>query len=856
MVATVALVATEASIPLPCRFHSRAGTQERSNASDQNRTSSPSLLGHSPATRRTRESADTAPSRWLSSSPPPSRSSGTQTANAQADFLRGDVNDDGVVTISDAHRINTYFFLGSPEPDCVDSIDINDDGELNITDSIELLNSMFYVGDPVAAPNPEAGSDPTEDELACETYTGSQPHLDDAGAAMRLIAQPADGGADSTASILVNVDHSTEVAGCSGSIAIPSGLFEGVHGTTPTAEFQGGYHAAKFVGDRIDFGLLVTLTQPISLPPGEQSVLRIDLCLKPGAAAGTYPLSLSSGELIDAVTAKRIEPVMIDDDFVLANDVLAEPGPCATSEPPIVDDMEEVEVEFRIETAATRPEEGVTLSVLASANTPLEAVRLAIDYDETRLIGNAIRPSSGVQEPESFVFDLNNDDLEAGSTEGTEGYVTVEIIYGEGSDGFVPRQSSGRHFLDLEITPTPDAPNGPSPVQFTHLATLANSVTVLGQEGTSENLGRFRLRDGLVAIDNGTTVFVRGDANSDGQFSISDPTMLRRWLFLGGTPPECLKTGDIDDDGVVDITDPIRALNAMFLGGDLPQNPFPEAGLDPTPDELACLFYTPIPPTESPGDLIYLEDVSAAAGQTVAVPIRFSVSVESEAWQLVIRYDPEVVTEVIGLDFSNTFYAKFNNPPGFSIAASHPENGAIAVGWIGSLTDEDHGVPAGEDVLAAKLLVKVSEDVTEGTTVPLELLATRDAEEMPHVAIEGTEITTLGEARFVSVVPQLQGAVLRVVGDITFFRGDANGDRSVDLADAVFTLNYLFASGPTPPCPDAADSDDNGRILVNDPIMTLNELFGVISTVIPAPYPDEGRDPTPDDLSTCLAPAN
>jgi len=32
------------------------------------------------------------------------------------------------------------------------------------------------------------------------------------------------------------------------------------------------------------------------------------------------------------------------------------------------------------------------------------------------------------------------------------------------------------------------------------------------------------------------------------------------------------------------------------------------------------------------------------------------------------------------------------------------------------------------------------------------------------------------------------------------YRGDANGDNSVDLADVVFLVNYLFIGGPIPHC--------------------------------------------------------
>ncbi|MGE3164085.1 MAG: FG-GAP-like repeat-containing protein [Planctomycetota bacterium] len=82
-----------------------------------------------------------------------------------------------------------------------------------------------------------------------------------------------------------------------------------------------------------------------------------------------------------------------------------------------------------------------------------------------------------------------------------------------------------------------------------------------------------------------------------------------------------------------------------------------------------------------------------------------------------------------------------------------------------------------------------------------------------------------------------------------FRRGDANGDATFNLADAVFTLSHLFGtSAPAPACADAADSNDDGAINIADPIHTLNALFtsGALPT-LPGPTMC-GSDPTPDAL--------
>lgn len=48
--------------------------------------------------------------------------------------------------------------------------------------------------------------------------------------------------------------------------------------------------------------------------------------------------------------------------------------------------------------------------------------------------------------------------------------------------------------------------------------------------------------------------------------------------------------------------------------------------------------------------------------------------------------------------------------------------------------------------------------------------------------------------------------------------------------------------------PDAADIDDSGELAITDAVYLLNHLF-LGGRAPPAPYPDPGRDPTPDSVA-------
>ena len=88
-----------------------------------------------------------------------------------AAFVRGDLEADGSLGISDAIAILGRLFLGGTLPhDCDDAADVNDSGTLDISDPVYLLVFAFVGGREPPAPFPECGDDPTADGLECRTY--------------------------------------------------------------------------------------------------------------------------------------------------------------------------------------------------------------------------------------------------------------------------------------------------------------------------------------------------------------------------------------------------------------------------------------------------------------------------------------------------------------------------------------------------------------------------------------------------------------------------------------------------------------------------------------------------------------
>jgi hypothetical protein len=83
-------------------------------------------------------------------------------------FVRGDVNGDERVDLSDAVSILGYLFLGQSVQVCPDVMDIDDAGDVNISDPIYLLNFLFLGGPALPPPFPSPGPDPSPDQLPCD----------------------------------------------------------------------------------------------------------------------------------------------------------------------------------------------------------------------------------------------------------------------------------------------------------------------------------------------------------------------------------------------------------------------------------------------------------------------------------------------------------------------------------------------------------------------------------------------------------------------------------------------------------------------------------------------------------------
>jgi hypothetical protein len=94
-------------------------------------------------------------------------------------FHRGDANDDGSLDVSDAIRILQRLFSGGDDFTCIEAADADNSGSVEITDGIVILEYLFLGASGPAPPGPNnlpCGEDPdprgSDRDLGCREYHG------------------------------------------------------------------------------------------------------------------------------------------------------------------------------------------------------------------------------------------------------------------------------------------------------------------------------------------------------------------------------------------------------------------------------------------------------------------------------------------------------------------------------------------------------------------------------------------------------------------------------------------------------------------------------------------------------------
>ena len=247
----------------------------------------------------------------------------------------------------------------------------------------------------------------------------------------------------------------------------------------------------------------------------------------------------------------------------------------------------------------------------------------------------------------------------------------------------------------------------------------------------------------------------------------------------------------------------------------------------------------------TPENAMELADIDVFSGQPVIHPVLGTHADPLQGFQVSVQYDESII-DLQEISIANTQAQSLL--PEFIISQIN-QSGAESYMFLAVIFDtlppfDGRTMTAGANQTLCTLNYLVVPGTPLGTVTELRF---KDGLGDPPInniyAIEGGfAVTPYFIHGMVTISQQPQ---------FLFIRGDATYDQSVNIADAIFLLEYLFSGGVFTVCPDAADTNDDGTINIGDAINLLNYLFAGGET-IPYPYPGYGLDPTQDSLGDCL----
>jgi hypothetical protein len=523
------------------------------------------------------------------------------------DFIRGDSNEDGVVSIADSSHV--FIFQGH-SGDCPAASDWDNDETVRVGDFLSPFYYLMGEGSPPAAPFPDAGPDttsnPTGYNLPCTRYGGRSPVVDPA-AQLEVLDAVAPGGDEVHAVLTIRMSNSVPVGGFAGRVLLGSDLVEDAYYRggdlwVGVEDFTGDFAAmthtkATDVKDGVlRFGIIHSFNRsvPQTLPPGtDVPILQVTVCLEPGTPAGDYPLTFEAGELvmgairgmdetgsttINADAGYAIHPTLVSGTLTVLNDVL--PGTCQLAAP-----LGTLDVSFTLLGATGGVGGDVEVPLVIRGDRECQGFGYAVAFDPEVLEFTSVEkrypPAGSIPYRREVVI---TDELDQGIVRGA---VTFPLLPED--QGFVwtlpPHQDHEvvvLHFLAKQAGSTEVS-----------LITEDNPYWEFGtfyfahtEAHTPALTPSFVTTDSLVSVLPDNILFIRGDSNGDDTLDLSDAQNTLNHLFLGGRRPRCHDAADANDDGAIDVSDAIATLDFLFLGRASFSAPFPALGKDPTPDSL------------------------------------------------------------------------------------------------------------------------------------------------------------------------------------------------------------------------------------------------------------------------------
>ncbi len=496
-------------------------------------------------------------------------------------FIRGDANGSGTVNLTDAILVaNNIFAQRHVFFDCKDMLDANDDGNLDSTDPVTIINWFYNNGPAIPEPFDVCGLDPTDDGLDCVHsncdcdnfgfYFGTDPSVD-----VFSINSP---------EFTISMRNVTPSLGFSVAVQVEGSDYtfaDRVFGPDERRKVE------LFIVD--DRGLELhpnrvnAATGPenpsfdVSLGAAvrdiQDSFLLVDLTPEGGEGfVVAFATDLNGGDAMIPATGQdqgcnvnEILDVRLDADFGPCPEWSLIFGPDATeADFTIADD-------FPINMRNARESLGFSFGV-SQTGSRLSFADEALGQVAGREVEIIITDDQGISQKPNLLNEavfqgepLTIASIEKGAAIAgiSDDFFTVDLEPAFGGPGFTVGYAA-------DVSGTGDTIPATDPAKE-NTCDLNEIVIVSFDEGPRNS-------------------FNRGDCDGNGKINVSDAAICAQNILLNRIVMfDCQDMLDANDDGELGLQDPIAILNWVFLNADDLNAPFRTCSVDDDENDLGCL---------------------------------------------------------------------------------------------------------------------------------------------------------------------------------------------------------------------------------------------------------------------------
>ncbi|MEZ5359894.1 MAG: dockerin type I domain-containing protein [Candidatus Zixiibacteriota bacterium] len=283
--------------------------------------------------------------------------------------------------------------------------------------------------------------------------------------------------------------------------------------------------------------------------------------------------------------------------------------------------------------------------------------------------------------------------------------------------------------------------------------------------------------------------FICGDANGDDLLDADDIVSLENYLFSGQTAPIPLESGDADNCGGINIGDIAFLADYLYRGGSTPCESYHDC--DDADAEAEISIGCPI-------------EVLTAESNVFSVPVYYSCDTAAATLSIALTHNSDDI-QIDSVVFASVMTSNFINS-GATIL--NDSNKVILYGYAAGTL-----LPAQSQAEMATIWLSVLPGASD-QMINIETTS----------ALSG--ITTTAAVSDGSPFPVSYSDC----GDaditiIAYTMGDANGDGTINIGDAVYLITYIFKGGPAPEPLAAGDADCNGSCNIGDAVFLINYIF-------------------------------